>query len=68
MLTLKVIQMSNSSSPSPYPETPTDLPLPEMIGSSEILSDNHRRYVSTTAKLPRAAQKKAIAVSIFVPS
>lgn len=55
MLTLKVIgyQMSNSSSPSPYPETPTDLPLPETIGSSEILSDNHRRYVSTIAKLPR---------------
>lgn len=37
--------MSNSSSPSPFPETPTDLPLPEMIGSSDILGENHRRYV-----------------------
>lgn len=32
------------SNESPFPETP-DLPLPELIGSSEIMTDDHRRQV-----------------------
>jgi hypothetical protein len=42
MLTPQLLQMTDS--PSPYPETP-DLPLPDMMGTSEFLTDDHRRMV-----------------------
>jgi len=34
-----------SECPSPYPEMP-ELPLPDLIGSSEVLTERHRRLVS----------------------
>lgn len=41
-MTTQLLQMTDS--PSPYPETP-DLPLPDMIGTSEFLTEDHRRMV-----------------------